>query len=86
MTERARACAIPGLGPEAYVGWRASEIGRITDHLERRVIRDLVGDVRGLRVLDVGCGDGRFTVKLAQSGASVVGIDASPAMVAAGQA
>ena len=37
----------------------------------------------GERVLDLGCGDGALTVKLAESGASVVGVDASPEFVQA---
>ncbi len=37
----------------------------------------------GERVLDLGCGDGAFTEKIAASGAVVVGVDASADMVAA---
>ena len=37
----------------------------------------------GERILDLGCGDGQLTQKIAAAGASVVGIDASPAMVEA---
>jgi len=36
----------------------------------------------GERILDVGCGTGQLTDEIAQSGAEVVGIDSSPAMVA----
>jgi 2-polyprenyl-3-methyl-5-hydroxy-6-metoxy-1,4-benzoquinol methylase len=32
----------------------------------------------GERILDLGCGDGQLTQRIAASGASVVGIDASP--------
>ena len=35
----------------------------------------------GERILDLGCGDGQLTAKIAASGATVVGVDASPAMV-----
>ena len=46
------------------------------------VVLALCGDVRGLRVLDVGCGEGRFARKLAASGAKVVGLDPIPALLA----
>lgn len=35
----------------------------------------------GERILDVGCGTGHLTAKIAESGAEVVGIDSSPAML-----
>jgi SAM-dependent methyltransferase len=41
----------------------------------------LLPDVRGLRVLDAGCGTGRYTAWLLDHGARVVGIDASPSML-----
>ncbi len=37
----------------------------------------------GERILDIGCGDGKLTQRIAASGASVIGIDSSPAMVTA---
>lgn len=37
----------------------------------------------GERVLDLGCGDGTLTERIAASGASVVGVDGSAAMIAA---
>lgn len=35
------------------------------------------------RILDLGCGDGQLTLRLAATGASVTGVDASPDMVLA---
>jgi SAM-dependent methyltransferase len=40
----------------------------------------------GERILDLGCGDGQLTERIASAGASVAGIDASPNMVAAARA
>lgn len=40
----------------------------------------------GERILDLGCGDGRLTERIAATGAGVVGIDASPQMVAVARA
>ncbi|HUL49024.1 MAG TPA: methyltransferase domain-containing protein [Gemmatimonadales bacterium] len=42
---------------------------------------DLCGEVRGLSILDVGCGNGYFARALARRGARVTGIDISPRMV-----
>jgi 2-polyprenyl-3-methyl-5-hydroxy-6-metoxy-1,4-benzoquinol methylase len=38
----------------------------------------VLGDIRGKRVLEIGCGDGGNSVILALKGAHVVGIDISP--------
>jgi len=42
----------------------------------------LLGDPRGKKVLDVGCGDGGDAVILAKLGAKVVGLDVSPRSIA----
>lgn len=49
--------------------------------LEEGVTLEFIGDVQGQRVLDLGCGTGRYCVLLAQRGASVVGIDLSLKML-----
>ncbi|MGB6830424.1 MAG: methyltransferase domain-containing protein, partial [Terracidiphilus sp.] len=38
---------------------------------------------KGERILDLGCGDGQLTARIAAKGAVVSGVDASPEMVAA---
>ena len=43
--------------------------------------RALVGDVRGKKLLDVGCGAGYFSRLMAEDGADVTGIDLSEKMV-----
>lgn len=72
---------VPDLGPETYSRWRARAVGRITEELQSRLVLDLVGEVAGLAVLDVGCGDGKLAVELARRGASVAAVDVSPAML-----
>ena len=49
--------------------------------LEEPHVARLLGDVRGLSVLDVGCGTGRHAVRLAQQGARVTGVDFSAGML-----
>jgi 2-polyprenyl-3-methyl-5-hydroxy-6-metoxy-1,4-benzoquinol methylase len=41
----------------------------------------LLGDVSGLRLLDLACGHGRLARELARRGARVVGIDISAALL-----
>lgn len=75
------ACDFPDLGPDVYARWRTSEIGAITERLEGQLVLELLGDVNGCRVLDVGCGDGEFALELTRRGAIVTGVDASAAMI-----
>lgn len=49
--------------------------------VEEKITSDLMGNVKGQRVLDLGCGTGRYCALLAEQGASVVGIDPSPVMI-----
>jgi trans-aconitate methyltransferase len=44
-------------------------------------VLDLLNPRPGERILDLGCGDGVLTEKIAASGAIVVGIDAAPGMI-----
>jgi ubiquinone biosynthesis O-methyltransferase len=67
--------------PSAYDRWRGSTLGRITDEIELDLILDLIGDVSGRTVLDVGCGDGELAVELWKRGAKVTGIDVSARMI-----
>lgn len=48
-------------------------------------VLDLLAPQPGERILDLGCGDGALTQKIAAVGAHVVGVDASEEMVAAAQ-
>lgn len=52
------------------------------DTIESPAFLEVLGDVRGRRVLDLGCGDGRFGRYLLEAGAlSYLGVDASANMV-----
>jgi ubiquinone biosynthesis O-methyltransferase len=69
--------------PEAYRTWRESSLGAITEEIEQALIWRIAGPLAGLRVLDVGCGDGAYAVAAAQRGALVQGVDVSPETIAA---
>ncbi len=46
------------------------------------IMLERCGDVAGKRVLDLGCGEGRFGRMLAKRGARVAGVDPTPTMTA----
>jgi ubiquinone/menaquinone biosynthesis C-methylase UbiE len=51
--------------------------------VESYTFLDLIGDVTGLSVLDLACGEGFYTRKIKERGAArVIGVDISPAMIA----
>lgn len=49
--------------------------------LEERTVDKDLGDIRGLTILDLGCGTGRQTFRLAARGANVTGVDQSEGML-----
>lgn len=52
--------------------------------VEARQVLALLGEVKGKRILDIGCGDGLFALELARKGAQVVGLDTSPSVLSRG--
>src|SRR5204863_9792301 len=66
--------------PTAYakVGGFVAELGQAA--------LDLLDPQPGERILDVGCGEGTLTRKIIERGATVLGIDNSPEMIAAARA
>lgn len=73
----------PQFDPAVYDRWRKGRLGRITDELEKNLLLELIGPVAGLRVLDVGCGDGQLASLLARMGAVITAIDTDPQMLEA---
>lgn len=65
---------------DANYWWRAGgpfDLLHAMNPLRIQFIQDCVGDIRDLRILDVGCGGGILSEPLARLGAKVIGIDAS---------
>jgi len=69
------------IGPQAYVGWRATALGAITEAIEHRLLLDMIGAGPGVRFLDAGCGDGALVRAIAARGAEATGVDPDPAML-----
>ncbi len=65
-----------------YDDWYESPLGSFADEVETRLVFDLLVPVRGMKILDAGCGTGNFSIKLARIGAQVTGIDLSVGMLA----
>lgn len=66
--------------------WEKGDFTRIAESM-RESGEELVanlGIIRGLKVLDLGCGDGTTALPLARSGAEVLGVDIAAYLVEAG--
>jgi ubiquinone/menaquinone biosynthesis C-methylase UbiE len=66
----------------AYDRWYATPLGQLVDRVEKEALFALLPDLRGRRVLEVGCGTGNISLELARRGARVVGLDLSGPMLA----
>ena len=54
--------------------------------IEEELLQQLLGDVAGMEIADVGCGTGRHALNLAEAGAKVTAVDFSAGMLAKAQA
>jgi SAM-dependent methyltransferase len=71
----------PQLDAAGYDGWFDTAWGRHAFGIESAELCRALGPLPGKRVLDVGCGTGRFTARLEASALWVTGIDIDPAML-----
>ena len=65
-----------------YDQWYETPMGRHVDDVETRCALALLQPFSGMKILDVGCGTGNFSLKLARMGCRVTGIDVSETMLA----
>jgi len=56
------------------------------DQMRALMLSRLPADLSGQRVLDAGCGAGQMSIELARRGATVLGVDVSPALIELAQA
>ena len=69
------------IDPEEYARWRESYLGALTERIEEEAIFQLAGDLSGKRLLDLGCGDGTYSIASFERSACVTGVDISDAML-----
>jgi len=65
-----------------YDSWYETKLGNFVDEVETKTAFELFQPQKGEKILDIGCGTGNFSIKLAKKGAKVVGIDVSEPMLA----
>jgi trans-aconitate methyltransferase len=65
--------------------WNAADYARVGGFVAELggAALDLLDPEAGERILDIGCGEGTLTKKIAERGATVLGVDTSPEMIAA---
>ncbi|MDD4363203.1 MAG: class I SAM-dependent methyltransferase [Atribacterota bacterium] len=64
-----------------YDSWYETKIGKHADKVETDCALKLFKLTPGMDILDVGCGTGNFSIKIAEKGAAVTGIDISEKML-----
>jgi magnesium-protoporphyrin O-methyltransferase len=84
--DRTAAEAWSRLTSDAPVGRIRATVRAGRDRMRNILLGWLPEDLRGVRILDAGCGTGAFSVEAARRGARVVAIDLSPTLVALARA
>jgi len=66
---------------EDYDNWYETEIGRVADQVERDLVAHLF-QPSGPKLLEIGCGTGQYTSRLAEQGYNITAVDISEKMMA----
>lgn len=69
------------LEAKSYDEWYKTPLGRFVDEIETKAVFDLLAPLPNMKILDVGCGTGNYSIKLAKLGCLVTGIDISKEML-----
>lgn len=87
MTATSAAASATSVNPNQAL-WEKGDFTRIAAGMREsgEALVETLGEIRGLQVLDLGCGDGTTAIPAAQRGADVVGIDIARNLVEAGNA
>ncbi|HHT98357.1 MAG TPA: class I SAM-dependent methyltransferase [Clostridiales bacterium] len=64
-----------------YDSWYTTKMGEFVDKVETDHAFSLFKPEAGMKILDVGCGTGNFSIKLAEMGCKVIAIDQSKEML-----
>ena len=66
--------------------WEKGDFTRIAETMREsgEALVEKLGTTKGLKVLDLGCGDGTTAIPAAKLGADVLGVDIASKLVAAG--
>ena len=64
-----------------YDSWYTDKKGSFVDMVETDLAFKMTDIKKGMKILDVGCGTGNFSIKLAGMGCSVTGVDISNEML-----
>ncbi|WP_130806427.1 class I SAM-dependent methyltransferase [Senegalia massiliensis] len=73
--------AVFDLEAKSYDKWYDTKMGNFVDSIETKCAFELFKPFKGMKVLDIGCGTGNFSIRLKELGCEVIGIDISDEML-----